>query len=127
MGASASARRVAAAPPQVPAHEVPSRYTLVLWDVENCPVPNGASASDVVSALRSWLHSQGWPAQPPEGHVVAAYNVFASRSPHFWNQLKHAGVEQTAAGPKHESADRETTEALGQHPGSCADPALHSN
>ena len=111
-GASRARRRVAVEPPPPRLEQPATRHTIILWDVENCPVPNGANASDVVSSLRSWVQSQGWPAQPPDGHIVAAYNVFASRSPHFWNQLKHAGVEQTAAGPKHESADRELEQRL---------------
>ena len=44
-----------------------------------------------MSALRQYVAQQGWPCQPPDAHVVAAYNVFSNRcSPHFWNQLKHA-------------------------------------
>lgn len=85
-----------------------ARSVCVFWDVENCAVPSGVSASDVVSALRKWLASLGWPSEPPDMHMVAAYNVFANRaSPALWKSLKHAGVEQVAAGPKHESADRE--------------------
>ena len=105
MGCGASSRVAPAPPDSAPtsAH----KHALVFWDVENCPVPNGTAASDVVSAIRSWLSAEGWPSQPPDGHVVAAYNVFASRAPTFWNQLKHAGVEQLAAGPKAEAADRE--------------------
>ena len=75
-------------------------------------MPNRVAASDAVSAIRRWLDSQGWPCQPPDGHVVAAYNVFASRGQQFWNQLKHAGVEQLAAGPKAEAADRELEQRM---------------
>ena len=107
MGAKSSKRVAPITPP-----DQPDRHSLVLWDVENCPVPNGTAASDAVSALRTWLASLGWPSQPPLGHVVAAYNVFASRAPTFWNQLKHAGVEQLAAGPKAEAADRELEQRL---------------
>ena len=71
------------------------------------------SGSDAVSAIRRWVEYNGWPSQPPELHVVTAYNIFSSRvHQNFWNQLKHAGVEQIAAGPKHESADRELEQRM---------------
>jgi hypothetical protein len=93
--------------------QAPKRSVIVLWDVENCPVPNNMSGSDAVSAIRRWLEYKGWPSQPPELHIVTAYNIFSNRvHPNFWNQLKHAGVEQIAAGPKHESADRELEQRM---------------
>ena len=91
------------------------RSVIVLWDIENCNVPSGMSGSDAVSAIRRWVEYNGWPSQPPELHVVTAYNIFSSRvHQNFWNQLKHAGVEQIAAGPKHESADRELEQRMRQ-------------
>ena len=89
------------------------RSVVVLWDVENCSVPSNMSGSDAVSAIRRWLEYKGWPSQPPDSHIVTAYNIFSNRvQPNFWNQLKHAGVEQIAAGPKHESADRELEQRM---------------